>query len=63
MVHAPTFRPSKRQSLLLLSMCSVGSLFLGAPYGMAQGTRIFEQLNKAVLASVRLFYFFGRLGS
>ncbi|KAH8817296.1 fungal-specific transcription factor domain-containing protein [Xylogone sp. PMI_703] len=50
-VHAPTFRPSERRSLLLLSICSVGSLFLGSPYATAQGKRIFESLNKAILAS------------
>lgn len=51
-VHAPTFRPSAKRSLLLISICSVGSLFLGSPYAVAQGNRLFERLNKAILASV-----------
>ncbi|GKZ31914.1 hypothetical protein AbraIFM66950_000874 [Aspergillus brasiliensis] len=50
-VHAPTFRPSTENALLLLSICSVGSLFLGSRNGISCGTRIFETLNKAILAS------------
>lgn len=52
-VHAPTFRPSTRRSLLLLSICSIGSLFLASPSATAQGTKLFERLNKTILASVR----------
>lgn len=52
-VHAPTFRPSAKSSLLLLSICSVGSLFIGSPGATTHGERIFEMLNKAILASVR----------
>lgn len=51
-VHAPTFRPSTKSSLLLLSICSVGSLFIGSPRAASQGQRIFEMLNKSILASV-----------
>lgn len=51
-VHAPTFCPSPKRSLLLLSICSVGSLFLGSSFAAAQGVKIFERLNKAILASV-----------
>ncbi|CAK38396.1 hypothetical protein AnigIFM59636_001448 [Aspergillus niger] len=50
-VHAPTFRPSTENALLLLSICSIGSLFLGTRHGISCGTRIFETLNKAILAS------------
>lgn len=39
--------------MLLLSMCSIGSLFLGSPRAVAHGISIFERLNKAILASVR----------
>jgi hypothetical protein len=53
-IHAPTFRPSAKSSLLLLSICSLGSLFLGSPFAAVQGQRIFERLNKAMMASVRL---------
>ncbi|KAN0120296.1 Fungal specific transcription factor domain containing protein [Hyaloscypha variabilis] len=51
LLHGPTFQPSAKNSLLLLSICSVGSLFIGSADAIAQGTRIFERLNKAILAS------------
>ncbi|KAJ5302333.1 hypothetical protein N7508_007196 [Penicillium antarcticum] len=50
-VHAPTFRPSSKSSLLLLSICSIGSLFVGSSYAASQGMKIFETLNKAILSS------------
>ncbi|KAJ9144672.1 Early growth response protein [Pleurostoma richardsiae] len=50
-VHAPTFRPSAKSSLLLLSICSLGSLFIGSSHAAIQGQKIFERLNKAILAS------------
>ncbi|OJJ66006.1 hypothetical protein ASPBRDRAFT_201396 [Aspergillus brasiliensis CBS 101740] len=50
-VHVPTFRPSTENALLLLSIFSVGGLFLGSRNGIACGTRIFETLKKAILAS------------
>ncbi|OJJ66954.1 hypothetical protein ASPBRDRAFT_59377 [Aspergillus brasiliensis CBS 101740] len=50
-IHAPTFRPTAENSLLFLSICSIGSLFVGSSHALAQGLRIFERLNKAILAS------------
>ncbi len=50
-VHSATFRPSAENSLLLMSMCSIGSLFIGSANAAAQGTKIFETLNKCILAS------------
>ncbi|PYH95481.1 hypothetical protein BO71DRAFT_418539 [Aspergillus ellipticus CBS 707.79] len=50
-IHAPTFWPSTHKSLLLLSICSVGSLFLGSKKSILYGITIFETLNKAILAS------------
>ncbi|KAA8649390.1 hypothetical protein EYZ11_010540 [Aspergillus tanneri] len=50
-IHAPTFRPSANRSLLLLSICSMGSLIVGLSHAKAQGVKIFETLNKAILAS------------
>lgn len=50
-VHAPTFRPSKANSMVLLSICSVGSLFTGSANAIRQGVQIFERLHKAVLAN------------
>lgn len=50
-IHGQTFRPTPKNSLLLLSICSVGSLLIGSKGAAAQGVRIFERLNKAILAS------------
>ncbi|KAL4770009.1 hypothetical protein BDW60DRAFT_218347 [Aspergillus nidulans var. acristatus] len=50
-IHAPTFRPSANRSLLLLSICSIGSLIVGLAHAKAQGVKIFETLNKAILSS------------
>lgn len=55
-LHAPTFRPSAKRSLLLLSICSIGSLFLGSAHAASQGLKIFETLNKAILSSVRCHF-------
>ncbi|ETS77010.1 hypothetical protein PFICI_10884 [Pestalotiopsis fici W106-1] len=51
LVHAPTFQPSSENALLLLSICSIGALFIGSPSASAQGRKIFQILNKAVLAT------------
>lgn len=52
-VHAPTFRPTSQRSLLLLSICSIGSLFVGSSHAASKGVKVFETLNKAILSSVR----------
>jgi hypothetical protein len=54
-IHAPSFRPTAENSLLFLSICSVGSLFVGSSRAVSQGARIFERLNKAILASWESF--------
>ncbi|KAJ5360347.1 hypothetical protein N7517_009538 [Penicillium concentricum] len=54
-IHAPSFRPTAENSLLFLSICSIGSLFVGSSRAVAQGSRIFERLNKAILASWESF--------
>jgi hypothetical protein len=51
-VHMPTFRPGTQNSVLLLSICSAGSLFVGSPRAITHGISMFERLNKAILASV-----------
>ncbi|KAI5459546.1 fungal-specific transcription factor domain-containing protein [Mariannaea sp. PMI_226] len=51
LLHAPSFRPSSENALLLLSVCSVGALFMGSASAAMQGRRIFQMLNKAILAS------------
>ncbi|KAJ5297579.1 fungal-specific transcription factor domain-containing protein [Penicillium antarcticum] len=50
-VHMPTFRPGIQNSILLLSICSIGSLFIGSTRALAHGVSMFERLNKAILAS------------
>ncbi|KAE8315349.1 fungal-specific transcription factor domain-containing protein [Aspergillus transmontanensis] len=59
-VHPSTFRPSPKHSLLLLSICSVGSLFVGSDYAIAQGSRIYERLHKAVLSSWESYFCKGK---
>lgn len=49
-VHAATFRPLKTNSVLLLSICSVGSLLTGHPHAYQRGVQLFERLHKANLA-------------
>ncbi|KAL3460090.1 hypothetical protein BJX64DRAFT_263687 [Aspergillus heterothallicus] len=51
LLHAPTFQPSRENAVLLLSMCSIGSLLLGSSKALAHGTSMFERLHKAILAS------------
>lgn len=50
-VHAATFRPSKANAVLLLSICSIGSLLTGHPYAVQRGVQLFERLNKAILSN------------
>lgn len=50
-IHSPTFRPRTYNVLLLTSMCSIGSLFVGSPAAAAQGQQLYSRLNKAILAS------------
>lgn len=49
-IHIPTFRLCKTKTLLLMLMCTVGSLFLGSPQATIMGQEIFDRLNKAALA-------------
>ncbi|KAJ5688961.1 hypothetical protein N7462_003353 [Penicillium macrosclerotiorum] len=54
-IHTPSFHPTAENSLLFLSICSIGSLFVGSSHAAMQGERIFERLNKAILASWESF--------
>lgn len=54
-IHTPSFKPTAENALLFLSICSIGSLFVGSSRASAQGARIFERLNKAILASWESF--------
>lgn len=50
-IHAATFRPKKHNTLLLISICSIGSLFIGSMEAKEQGHLLYSRLNKAILAS------------
>jgi len=51
-LHSATFRPTAENSHLILSITSIGCLFLGSPAAARRGRQIFKSLNKAILASV-----------
>ncbi|OJJ66032.1 hypothetical protein ASPBRDRAFT_138833 [Aspergillus brasiliensis CBS 101740] len=51
LIHAPTFHPSRENAVLLLSMCTIGSLFIGSAKALGHGISMFERLHKAILAS------------
>ncbi|KAL4944297.1 hypothetical protein BDV06DRAFT_233612 [Aspergillus oleicola] len=53
-VHFTSFKSTAEISLLFLSIYSVSSLLVGSSSAVAQGTRLFERLNKAILASWEL---------
>ena len=50
-IHRPSFRPSSANSTLLLSICSIGSLLTGSTEALSRGVKIFEKLNKVILAT------------
>lgn len=52
-IHVPTFRLPRKSSLLLLSICSLGSLLLGSDRAAMHGRHIFDRVSQAALASVR----------
>lgn len=53
-VHGATFSPNSQNALLFLSICSIGSLFVGSAKAAAEGHKIFCRLNKAILSSWEL---------
>ncbi|OJJ72702.1 hypothetical protein ASPBRDRAFT_206589 [Aspergillus brasiliensis CBS 101740] len=59
-IHQQTFRPSVKRSLLLLSICSMGSLFLGSNHATQRGIKIFETLHKAILSSWETYMIKGK---
>ncbi|KAH8705418.1 fungal-specific transcription factor domain-containing protein [Talaromyces proteolyticus] len=58
-IHVSSFRPSSENSLLLLSICSIGALFIGLESAKACGRAIFRGLNKALLTSWETYLFQG----
>ncbi|KAH7348902.1 hypothetical protein BKA65DRAFT_397962 [Rhexocercosporidium sp. MPI-PUGE-AT-0058] len=53
-IHAASFQPTVQNGLLLISMSSVGCLFVGSNDAIKRGRRIFEGLNKFILMSDKL---------
>ncbi|PUU76260.1 fungal-specific transcription factor domain-domain-containing protein [Tuber borchii] len=50
-LHRATFKPTPENSFLLLTICTLGSLFIGSTSARRRGERIFERINKVILAS------------
>lgn len=51
-LHGPTFRPTAYDGGLLLSICSIGCLFVGTSDAADYGSALFERLLRATMASV-----------
>ena len=51
LIHGPTFQPTKENALLVLSICSAGSLWFGSQEATNAGSMLFERVNKAILES------------
>jgi hypothetical protein len=51
-LHNATFRPTPDNGLLLLSVASIGCLFMGSQAAVRQGKQIFVRVHKAILTSV-----------
>ena len=52
-LHTPTFRPTADNRGLLLSICSVGCLFIGTSQAARYGSVLFEKLLRAMMTKVR----------
>lgn len=50
-IHSVSFRPTSERALVLLSICSIGALFVGSDGAARCAKAIFTKLNKAILAS------------
>ncbi|KAH7355275.1 hypothetical protein BKA65DRAFT_549343 [Rhexocercosporidium sp. MPI-PUGE-AT-0058] len=49
--HGPTFRPADHSSLLLLSICSIGSLLMNNDPTCLRGAKMFETVHKTIAES------------
>ncbi|KAK6586745.1 hypothetical protein PZA11_000035 [Diplocarpon coronariae] len=49
--HAPTWRPSEHSLLLLLSICSIGTLFMGSDATTIQAAKMFETVHQTIQGS------------
>jgi hypothetical protein len=48
--HAPTFRPSRANARLVLSICAIGCLYTGAPDAPKLSSQLFESLQKSSMS-------------
>lgn len=53
-IHRPTFNRDRTSPLLLLSMCSIGCMFVGTEAATESGLWIYRRLHIATLLRVRL---------
>lgn len=51
-IHESTFQPSEDNSLLVLAMCSIGSIYTLSENERARGTRLFTSTKEIIVASV-----------
>jgi Fungal specific transcription factor domain len=54
-LHRPTLQLTPENGALILSICSVGSLFLGTAEATRYGSVLFDRLLKAMSQSVRIY--------
>ena len=50
-LYRATFQPSLARSFVLIFLCSIGGIFFGSSEGLKQGRKLYERLNKVILAS------------
>lgn len=51
-IHKPTFSRDRASPLLLLSMCSIGCMFVGTQGAKENGLWIYERLHYVVVVTV-----------
>ena len=54
-IHKATFQRDRTSPLLLLSMCSIGCMFIGTQEAKDQGLRIYERLHYVIVNTVSPF--------
>lgn len=51
-LHQPTFKRDGTPKLLLLSMCSIGCMFIGTADARQRGLEIYERLHHVIIFTV-----------
>lgn len=51
-IHESTFQPNGGNALLVLSLCSIGSIYTLSDNDRARGTRLFTSTKEMIIASV-----------